>query len=210
MSDVDPAGTGDEEPGIDASTAVPGSLVCDQEGCDFSTDSRQRFGLHRWQRHQIRSTASKPKKDRRPRSAGTVRIDMAPKPNRAQMDRAKTEEKVKALLSTIVGVTRLMGEETDAVIIASHRDAVAAALAQLAEYEPWLKKLLSGGQASDRALAWIAAIMAMAAMLIPIADHHGMIPEGLKAELAMMGFVPRPVTVADSGGDAYQPKHAAA
>lgn len=198
---------------------VAPTLLCGFEGCGYTpplaagSGGERALGAHRYHAHGIKGQGKKKaRRDRAPRSA-TININAAPRPNRAQADRAKSEEKVKGLLAVLAGTLNALGETTDAAIIQAHRETVAAALAQLAEYEPWLKKLLSGGKASDRMLAWVATVMALAAMLIPIADHHGLIPAELKRQLAGFGLAQGPPVAAmgDSAGDGgYVPKHAAA
>lgn len=178
------------------------SYPCDQTGCDFSASLPMHLGLHKRNVHGIAGTsAKKPRKDRKPRSVrgATVNINTAPRPNRGQMDQAKMEARARSLLSTIAGLVQMLGEAEDAEDIRRGREALAAATAQLAEYEPWLKKILTGGQISDRVLAWVAFTMALLSVVLPIADRHGLVPASLKEQLSGLGLAT--ASVGNSAGD---------
>lgn len=169
--------------------------ICQVDGCEQPIASKSHFARY----CEDHKPAKPAKKDRAPRSARTVKITMAPRPNRAAADQAKMEERVKGLLTTIAGLVQFLGEAEDAADIRRGRDTLAAATAQLAEYEPWLKKILSGGKASDRVMAWVAFVMALLTVAIPIADRHGLIPAQLKELVS--GLTPPTPDMAQSGGD---------
>lgn len=194
LLDSPPLAEGPEPPGDG-----PTVRTCAREGCTNTFEVNPRgFGAKRLYCDEHAKKAG-PKKDRAPRSARTVKITMAPRPNRAAADQAKMEERVKGLLTTIAGLVQFLGEAEDAADIRRGRDTLAAATAQLAEYEPWLKKILSGGKASDRVMAWVAFVMALLTVAIPIADRHGLIPAQLKELVS--GLTPPTPDMAQSGGD---------
>jgi hypothetical protein len=62
--------------------------------------------------------------------------------------------------------------EADAADIAMGAPAWAAAVKELAVYEPWVRKLAAGGEMSERAMAWVAVVMATAGIASPILVRH--------------------------------------
>jgi hypothetical protein len=67
----------------------------------------------------------------------------------------------------------------DALDIQSNADALAEALANVAKYEAWLRKLLGGAGGSDRGMAWVGLIMVSASIAVPILIRHEMMPAQL-------------------------------
>lgn len=76
--------------------------------------------------------------------------------------------------------------KADAADLLAHGDAFAAATRDLAVYEPWLRKLGAGGEASERGTAWVAFAVATGAMLTPILLRHEVIKGGMANVLQSM------------------------
>lgn len=124
------------------------------------------------------------------RTPGTVKVQIgtarAPKGDPG-LD--KVEANVRQLCQTITGLLVLIGQAEDANDIRQGTEQLAQALKNLAQYEPWLKKLLAGGGSSDRVMAWVTAVMALLAILYPILDRRQIIPPQLKEVLGLAGAV---------------------
>lgn len=86
------------------------------------------------------------------------------------------EKRAKALAHTIAAGLLLVGQPEDAGDIAGGADAWAKSVKELAKHEPWVAKMLAGGEMGDRALAWIGFSLATGGMVLPIALRHGALP----------------------------------
>lgn len=187
-----------EMPASDGGHIEPehGVRICRAPGCTNIVPPE----AHRLRRycdeHFVRTEKRKLRKKPRDRAPRNIMVDLAPKGRNSKNDElVKVEDRVKQLLGIVSGAVAMAGSLEDAADIARHRDTVAAALKELARYEPWLRKLATGGEVGDRMMAWVAAILAILAMVIPIADRHGLIPGELRPMLAGLSGPP----VAPSG-----------
>jgi hypothetical protein len=120
--------------------------------------------------------------DRRPRSAARINVDLRPPKPKADPladQLAAVEQRVDQLLGMVAGWLTITGATQDASDIAAGKEAIAAATAELARYEAWLRKLAGGGEQVGRAMAWIGFIMAIMAVAVPILNRHGIIPDDL-------------------------------
>jgi hypothetical protein len=184
---------------VGAETEPVAGLACDQPGCDFVGETAQRVGYHKWRAHGIKKPPRpkrKPARDKAPRSV-TVNLGAPKTTRKGDQELAAVEARVRQLLNLVSGALVMAGQLEDAGDVQRNRDSVAAALKELARYEPWLKKLAQGGEMGDRAMAWVAAIMAIAAMLIPICDRRGWIPEQVRPMLVQTFSAPVGVTSPD-------------
>lgn len=76
--------------------------------------------------------------------------------------------------------------EADAADIAANAPRFAAATAELAKHEAWLRSLGAGGEMGERAAAWLGFGFAAAAMATPILIRHEVIKGGLAELFATM------------------------
>ena len=175
--------------------ASAASLACLQEGCEETFNTPQRLGYHRWRAHGIKGTTpARKKKVRRDRPPTTVKIQVGAE--RTGKSDAAAKARVEQLVNMIAGSLAMAGNMEDAADIMRAREQFAACVIELAKYEPWLRRLLDGGQASGRVMAWVALSLTTLAMVIPIFNRHGWIPEELKpAALALVGQAAQTVPV---------------
>ena len=67
--------------------------------------------------------------------------------------------------------------------------AIAKATRNLAEHEDWLRKMLAGGEASARAVAWMGFLFTVGPVVVPVLVRHKVLP----AELTAAAGVAQPV-----------------
>lgn len=87
-------------------------------------------------------------------------------------------------IAQITAALVLMGtkgqhREADALDIARGAEGWATSLRELAVYEPWVRKIAAGGEASERATAWVGFLVASAAIASPILVRHEIIKGGM-------------------------------
>jgi hypothetical protein len=109
----------------------------------------------------------------------------------------RVQNNAKFLFSMIAGATEMAAQargsvilHADALDIERGSDTMALATRNLAAHEAWLRKLLAGGEASERAMAWIGFLMVVGPVVGPILIRHKVIPG------EMLGMV-TPPAVAD-------------
>ena len=168
---------------LDAEVRLP----CDQEGCEETFDTPQRLGYHRWRAHGIKGTTPpRKKKPRRDRPPTTVKIQVGAE--RAGKSDAAAKARVEQLINMIAGSLAMAGQLEDAADIMAAREQFCLCVIELSKYEPWLKRLLEGGQTSGRIMAWVAMALATLGMVLPIFNRHGWVPDELKpAAMALVG-----------------------
>ena len=181
--------------------------LCAMPGCQetftikYPSENRRNCDTHKGQRVDGRPSGAHGRGggDRPPSS---VRVDL----NLGKPAKTKDPalEAVEKRLSSIAGmmavVVLLVGQPEDAADIERARAQWAAAGAELAAYEPWLKKLAAGGEASERVLAWVKFATATGAMLVPILLRHDVLPAPLANLLGAMASSPE----ADAMGRVFE------
>ncbi len=117
-----------------------------------------------------------PKKESAPPS---VKISFgAPRKTRGDSDVALVEARAKNAALMLAAGMAMIGARDDAAILTNGAASWAAAVGGLAPYEPWLVNLCKGGEVSGRAVAWAAAVMATAGLVVPVLVIHDLIPKG--------------------------------
>lgn len=133
------------------------------------------------------SGATKPPKDRKP---GNLNINVTmPKPS-AKGDPVleAVERRANSIVTFVAMGLYFAGQQEDAADITKGGPEWAKALAELSEYEPWIKKLAAGGEASERVMAWFKFAMATFGLMAPVLVRHDMLPEPLKNILNLAGI----------------------
>ncbi len=177
--------------------ASSASLACDQEGCEQTFDTAQQLGYHRWRAHGIKKAAA-PKRTKRDRPPATVKIQVGPEKATTAKSDAATKARIEQLVSMICGGLAMAGQAQDAADIMRGREQLALAVVELAKYEPWLRRLLAGGEATGRVMAWVTLGLTVLMMAIPILDRHGALPQELRPmALSLVGQVPTPPPAGD-------------
>lgn len=99
----------------------------------------------------------------------------------------KVEQNTKALFEHFVAPMLNMAAQAnnnpllaaDAIDVHTGAPAIAKATRNLAEHEDWLRKMLAGGEASARAMAWVGFAFTVGPIVVPILVRHKVIPEQL-------------------------------
>jgi hypothetical protein len=119
---------------------------------------------------------------------GSVRVDVNIGKGGGRSKKDPALEAVERRAANFAGLIAVglfaLGAPEDAADVERGREAWAATVGHLAEYEPWLKRLAAGGETSDRALAWIQFAIATGALLTPILLRHRVLPEPIHRILA--------------------------
>lgn len=140
-------------------------------------------GTHHFQRycetHRRPAKVKKPKADRKPPSVN-IGINI-PKPatNRRDAELQTLEERAAALAKLIAALVAMMGQTDDALDIQRGAEMWAKSVRQLGVHEDWVRKLAAGGEASDRAMAWVGFVFATGSIALPILLRHEAIPAQL-------------------------------
>ncbi len=156
--------------------------TCAAPGCDELLPE----GSHKWRKycdeHQPPKVAPKgkrkaPPRDRRPPS---ININL---PGRGQTKKDAELEtlqaRAEALANGIAAVLAISGRPDDGLDIQRGAKAWAMSVRQLGVHEEWVRKLAAGGEASERAMAWVGFAMATGAIAVPIMIRHGAMPTAL-------------------------------
>lgn len=161
--------------------------ICQREGCSTPLP----VDAHRLARYCPEHAPAKkaPPKKRRDRPPTTIKVQLGAE--KAAATDAAAKARVEQLVSMLAGTLAMAGQLEDAGDIMRNRDQFVLCVIELSKYEPWLKKLLAGGQASGRVMAWVALALATLAMTLPIFDRHGWVPAELApAARALTGNAP--------------------
>lgn len=161
-------------------------FACDQPECTFSTDTKAKIGLHRWNVHKIKAVKEKkPPKDKAPTS---VNVNLGtPTTTTKDKELAAVEARAVQLMQTAAALLLLTGHNDDAGDVAKGADAWGKSVRELAVYEEWLRKLASGGEIAGRTMAWINLALITLSIAVPILHRHGALPDNL-AEIAVGMF----------------------
>lgn len=155
--------------------------ICAEEGCEEVLGP----GTHHFQRycetHRPPAKVRAPKKDRKPPSVN-IGINI-PKPTTSRKDAElqTLEERAAALAKLIAALVAMMGQPDDALDIQRGAEMWAKSVRQLGVHEDWVRKLAAGGEASDRAMAWVGFVLATGSVALPILLRHDVMPAQLVA-----------------------------
>lgn len=140
----------------------------------------------------------KPKADQAPAS---VVLNLGGDSKKKDPDLEAVEARAKQLVGLIAALVLLAGQADDAVDLQKGSEAWAKTVAELAEYEPWLKKLAAGGEMAGRTAAWISLVVATAALALPILVRHEALPAQIAAfaEMLLPGGAQIHVTAPNAG-----------
>lgn len=132
-------------------------------------------------------------KDKAPGSVNVnVNMPGPAKGSKKDAEIARVRERAKQAAGIIAMIVAASGHQDDAADIMTGSEAWAAAVGQLAQYEDWLRRIAAGGEAGDRAMAWLTLAFATVAMVLPILVRHQVLPEQLASMAAMMTDTPAP------------------
>lgn len=182
LLDVEPQEEVEEPP----SSARP----CQHPGCPNGIPAGAHHFARYCEEHAPPKKQRGPKKDKAPT---TIKLDLGNKA--APKTDAQAKARVEQLVNMIAGGLAMAGQLEDAADVMRVREQWASAVVELAKYEPWLRKMLEGGQASGRIMAWVAVGLSTLAMVAPIAGRHGWVPAELRPMLSSVVSQPVP----DSG-----------
>jgi hypothetical protein len=202
---------GDQAPDLTAAAGLlpdkgPGAR-CAEEGCPNVVPE----GAHRLRQYCDEHSGAKEARKRERRQArqrsktNTIRVDLGGKPAKGGTDaeleavRKRATQMAQTAAAVVLMTTR---DETDAMAIAAGAERWGAAVAGVAEYEPWLRKLAAGGEASGRVLAWLQLTIATGGIVVPILAHHDLLPPQMVQLLAS--------NIMDTAGVPATPAEAAA
>lgn len=180
----------------DATVRLPsGELlrICAYPGCEatftVNSPSQKRYCCtdHKgWKRPRAGSAAQA---DRPPASV-QINLPGPGKPKAKDPALAAVEKRLASIAGIASVAVLLMGQPLDAADIERHRATWAAAGAELAAYEPWLRKLAAGGETSERFMAWLKFLAATGAMALPIILRHDVLPAPIANLLHTMESTP--------------------
>lgn len=119
-------------------------------------------------------------------NAGSPSKSRGSKPTKAE-DLAQVEANAKVLLEwAAAGVVMFAGAnatpalKADMTTVHGAAPTVAQSIANVARHEEWLRKLLAGGQTSDRGRAWLQLALVVGTTIgFPVLANHGLIPSEL-------------------------------
>jgi len=174
--------------------------------CDITEDQlpgglnlAARLGAHRYRAHGVPGAHAGSHKTRgrkvpRDTAPGSVRVELkSPAARAKKTDPAldRVEERARHIAEGIAVVLLLSQQHEDAADIERHKVPWSKSVRNLAEYEDWLKNLLSaGGESSDRVMAWLGFLIATGAMLTPILVRHDLVPPQVQQLLSMVPTEP--------------------
>jgi hypothetical protein len=192
----------------DTLEAPPELRVCAAEGCETAlptSGTAWHFRKYCDEHQPPPKRKSKPR-DRRPGGLN-LNVQVGPRTAKKNAEHDAVRERALMLANLIAGMVAMFGQLEDSADLKRGSEPWADVVAALSDHEAWLRKLASGGEASERMMAWVAFAAATVAMALPILLRHEVLP----AQLAgMVGtFLPT-----DAGGLAPPstsvPKHAMA
>lgn len=135
-------------------------------------------------------------------SGPTINVGQVEKPtSRKAKEKAEqleaVEQNTKALFEHFVAPMLMMAAQSrqsqelmeDAADLNRGAGDIAKATRNLAEHEEWLRKMLAGGQASARAMAWVGFLFTVGPVMVPILVRHKVLPSELAG---VAGASPQP------------------
>lgn len=137
------------------------------------------------------------KKERAPTS---INFNLPKAPGKKDPALEAVERRAMWLAGMVSVAVLFLGQPEDAADIERGRELWAKSVGELAEYEPWLKKLAAGGEGSARVMAWVKVGTATGAMLLPIFLRHDALPAFLANLFRQMEQTPQ----ADVMGQVFQ------
>ncbi len=126
---------------------------------------------------QVKGRRRRPAADKAPPS---VTVNLGPKAKGKDKELAAVEDRARQLVELVAALILLSGHAEDAADISRGAPALAKSLAELAEYEAWLRKLAAGDEMTGRAMAWVQVAVALVGMCLPILLRHKALPENIR------------------------------
>lgn len=171
-----------------------GDPVCAYEGCTNTFPADARRGRmycdeHLGGRPRARNPRG-PRQGPRDKAPPQVRVTVGgPTPRRRDPALAAAEKRAGELLGLLSAILLISGLHADATTVETVRPRMAAATANLAEYEEWLLRLLAqGGQDSGRVVAWVEFLsLFFGGLALPILANHDKLPEPIAHALGLLG-----------------------
>lgn len=182
--------------------------LCAWPECDESfivpkgQHARKYCDTHKGSKHAP-GTKGAPRRDTPPAS---VNVNFPKPTTNKDPALAAVERRLLGMAGVVSMALLLFGQPLDAADIERARPTWAAAGAELAKYEPWLKKLAAGGESSDRMMAWLAFLGATFGMVTPVLLRHNALPAPVANLLRSMEETPE----ADAMGKVFAAMHDAA
>lgn len=105
------------------------------------------------------------------------------RPSNAEKRRENLEEQLASIGMVLAGAAAATGSQAlaaDGVAVINHASPIAEALANLAEANPRVAKLLDGTVTGS---AWLGVFFAVAPLIMEVAGNHGLLPGGAGDEL---------------------------
>lgn len=155
---------------------------CQKDGCENPLPAFGTDGFHPARKY-CDDHQPKKKKDSAPRV--TVNLGNKPKAT-AELE---TYERAAAMYLGFLPVVFLMaGDEVCSTALGEAIPQMSKQIAQLTEYHPGLKKILSPSESVGELVVWSGILMAMGPAITAILVHHNILPEKLAA-LAQATFL---------------------
>jgi hypothetical protein len=167
-----------------------GQFFCTYPGCDrgpdggpYASPSAAGRGVHMRFIHGVISTTSgsskshKKKKPATDKAPPSVTINLETGKGKKDAGLEQVEKRALQLIQGGAAILLLAGLQADAVDLNNGAKPIAGAVRDLAEYEEWLRKLAAGGESAGRLMAWINLLVVVAAVGVPIAARHKVLPE---------------------------------
>lgn len=182
----------DTEPGRLGAAPVE---VCQRPDCENPLPLDHHPTRKYCDEHQPKQSAKR--RDTKPEGvAPKINIDLglgSAKPSgkaARQADEIEAVKKRAASLAKMIATILMMAAgdnlvlQGDAMDLSTGADQWANAIGELAVHEAWLRKIATGGESGERAVAWMTAAIATAGLLLPILLRHDVLPKNLAAVLS--------------------------
>lgn len=180
-----------------------GLRTCAFDGCQqtFTVNPRG-FGSKRLYCDTHRSGGSTGKKKRSDRKPASVTVNVGPRAASKSKDLDAVKENAEALVRMMAMAAVMMGQEADAGDLLKGAEPWASSVRDLAAHEDVIRKMFTGGETSQRALAWLGFAIATGSLALPILSRHGVLGPKMQAQVAQLfgdatGFPEGPVTVGE-------------
>jgi hypothetical protein len=161
----------------DLDESEPAVRICAWTGCD-STIPADAHGRQKYcDFHKEAKNRKAPKRDKPPKSASSGLKD-------SELDKAWAGA-YSAVRFAALGL-KTTGDPDSAAILMAGAKPWADAMAELAQYEDSIRKLLVSKPMKGRTMAWVGAASATLALAYPVAHNKGIIPEAIDAKI--IGF----------------------
>lgn len=136
---------------------------------------------------------SRPRRDAPPK----IVIDLGKANAKPSAAKAKIAEKATQWTVVAGMVVYNTGDQTCGQAVVKAAPGLGKAMADLAEYQPWIDKLFSGSAGGSTG-AWVGLIVAASPIIITVLAHHNLLPESIAAMLGGALVAPAPAPSAPS------------